>query len=77
MSDDDQDLPRMSRPGTLPPAAKTSREIMHGIKDIALPLMALLAVKWGIADGYVFAMALAHVLGGNMALRKQENGHGG
>jgi hypothetical protein len=55
---------------TLPPAAKTSREIGHAVRDIALPAMALLAAKWGIVDGYVFAGALFLVLGGSYALRK-------
>jgi hypothetical protein len=60
------------KPTSLPPAAKVWREALHGLRDIALPCMALLAAKWGLVSGEVFAMALAAILGGNMALRRGE-----
>lgn len=62
--------PPEPRNTTLPPEAKIAREVGHAVRDIALPCMALLAAKWGLVDGYVFAMSLAAVLAGNMALRK-------
>ncbi len=62
--------------GTLPPAAKTSREVAHGLRDIGLPLMCLLAAKWGIVSGEIFLFAVSAVLGGNFALRRGEPHHG-
>lgn len=64
--------PEPPRQTTLPPEAKIAREIGHAIRDVALPLMALLAAKWGLVDGYVFAVLVGGFLGGNYALRKGE-----
>lgn len=69
--------PVPSSKGTLPPAAKVSREVLHGIRDILIPLMCLAAAKWGLVSGEVFAMAIAGIVGGNMALRRGEHGNGG
>ncbi len=59
---------------TLPPAAKVSREVLHGLRDILIPAMCLLAAKYGLVSGEIFAGAVFIVLGGNMALRKGESG---
>ncbi len=81
MNPDPQDLsdyavpqaPPKPKPSTLPPAAKTVREIGSTIRDIAYPLMALLAAKWGYdKDGHLFAFALGGVIVGNYALRKAD-----
>lgn len=61
-------------PGTLPPQAKTYREVAHGIRDIGIPFMCLMAAHWGLVGGDVFLFAVATVLGGNFALRRSE-GH--
>ena len=68
------------RPGTLPPIAKTWVVIFAGVerlgKELGLPMLCLLAVKWGLlsteAGGYAFIGAIGTVLGGNFALRKGE-----
>jgi hypothetical protein len=59
---------------SLPPAAKISREVLHGIRDIVIPMMCLGAAKWGLVSGEIFAGAVFIVLGGNMALRRGEHG---
>jgi len=81
MRDDDNppDLrPPVQPRGTLPPNAKTVREIFAGIerigKEVGLPVLALLAGKWGILKpdqaGDAFMAALSFVLGGHFGLRK-------
>jgi len=65
--------PSAPRVTTLPPEAKMAREIGYIIRDIALSLMTLLAAKWGLVDGYVFAVLIGGFLGGNFALRKSES----
>jgi hypothetical protein len=64
------------KPTTLPPAAKISREVLHGLRDILIPLMCLVAARWGLVSGEIFAGAVFIVLGGNMALRRGEHKDG-
>lgn len=67
-------------PGTLPPAAKTWTVVFTGVerlgKELGLPILCLLAVKWDLMDkqagAYAFLAAISTVLGGNFALRKAE-----
>ena len=72
-NDFEPDIPEI-RGTTLPPAAKLSREVLHGLRDILIPLMCLGAAKWGLVSGEIFAGAVFIVLGGNMALRRGEQG---
>ena len=81
MMRDDHNPPDLRPPvsavpsGTLPPAAKISREVLHGLRDILIPLMCLAAAKYGLVSGEIFAGAVFIVLGGNMALRRGEQGN--
>jgi hypothetical protein len=84
MMRDDEHPPDLAPPatprGTLPPTAKTLREVFAGLerlgKEIGLPVLCLLAVKWGLLDvkdaAVVFTGIVGTVLGGNFALRKAE-----
>ena len=65
-----------SKVTTLPPAAKISREVLHGLRDILIPFMCLGAARWGLVSGEIFAGAVFIVLGGNMALRRGEHKDG-
>ena len=73
MMQDVENPPDLPQPGTLPPAAKISREVLHGLRDILIPLMCLAAAKFGLVSGEIFAGAVFIVLGGNMALRRGEH----
>jgi hypothetical protein len=83
MRDDDHppDLAPPAPPrGTLPPNAKTLREVFAGLerigKEIGLPVLVLLAAHWDVIDkkdaAFAFIGAVSTVLGGNFALRKAE-----
>lgn len=60
-------------PTSLPPAAKTAREISRGIKEVGIPAMLLIAaiVKIPHAD-IAFLLACGTSLVGHFALRKAE-----
>jgi len=73
MMRDDENPPDLPKQTSLPPAAKISREVLHGLRDIFIPLMCLGAAKWGLVSGEIFAGAVFIVLGGNMALRRGEH----
>lgn len=59
--------------GSLPPAAKTAREVARGAKELGIPALLLLAAKWEIPHaGEAFIVACLIVLVGHIALRKAE-----
>lgn len=68
------------RPGTLPPSAKTAQIVFNGIERlvelIGLPLVILLGMKWGVITvdrgEMIILGSVSMVLGGRMALRRQE-----
>lgn len=65
--------PSTPRGTTLPPEAKTVREVMHGIRDIAIPAMCLLSMKLGFEHGgYLFAAVVLYIIGANAGARKPE-----
>lgn len=82
MRDDENppDTVAIPRPGTLPPSAKTVAVVFAGIerisKEVGLPVLALLAGRWGLlepkAAGDAFLAALSFVLGGHFGLRRGE-----